>query len=49
MKDAKYFFDMRQGTNNAYQLADQKILILSKSGQVRDIVEAPDLPNIKAK
>ena len=47
-KDAKYFFDMGQLTNNAYQLADQKILILSKSGQVRDIVEAADLPNIKA-
>ncbi len=47
-KDAKYFFDMGQLTNNAYQMADQKILILSKSGQVRDVVEAADLPNIKA-
>lgn len=47
-KEARYFFDMGQLTNNAYQLADQKILILSKSGQVRDVVEAADLPNIKA-
>jgi HD superfamily phosphohydrolase len=47
-KEAKYFFDMGQLTNNAYQLADQKIMILAKDGQVRDVVEAADLPNIKA-
>jgi HD superfamily phosphohydrolase len=47
-KEAKYFFDAGQLTNNAYQAADQKILILSKNGQVRDVVEAADLPNIKA-
>lgn len=47
-KDAKYFFDAGQLTNNAYQVADQKIMILSKNGQVRDVVEAADLPNIKA-
>lgn len=47
-KDAKYFFDMGQLTNNAYKMADQKILILSKDGKVRDVVEAADLPNIKA-
>jgi len=47
-KEANYFFDAGQLTNNAYQVADQKILILSKNGQVRDVVEAADLPNIKA-
>lgn len=47
-KEAKYFFDAGQLTNNAYKVADQKIMILSKNGQVRDVVEAADLPNIKA-
>lgn len=47
-KEAKYFFDAGQLSNNAYQVADQKIMILSKNGEVRDVVEAADLPNIKA-
>lgn len=47
-KDAKYFFDMGQLTNNAYQMGNQKIMILAKDGSVRDVVEAADLPNIKA-
>lgn len=47
-KEAKYFFDSGQLTNNAYQEADQKIMILSKNGEIRDVVDAADLPNIKA-
>lgn len=47
-KEAKYFFDSGQLTNNAYQAADQKIMILSKNGEIRDVVDAADLPNIKA-
>ena len=47
-KDAKYFLSHGKVTNNAYMASDQEILILSKSGRVRDVVEAADLPNIKA-
>lgn len=46
--DAEYFHSTGQLSNNAYISDDQKIMILSKSGQVRDVVEAADLPNIKA-
>jgi HD superfamily phosphohydrolase len=46
--EAKYFFSHGQVTNSAYMASDREILILSKSGQVRDVVEAADLPNIKA-
>lgn len=46
--EVKYFFSHGQVTNNAYKVSDQQILILSKSGEVRDVVEAADLPNIKA-
>lgn len=48
VKDTKYFFSSGQLTNNAYLADDNKIMILSKSGKVRDVVEAADLPNIKA-
>lgn len=47
-QDAKYFFSHGKVTNNAYKTSDREILILSKSGRVRDVVEAADLPNIKA-
>lgn len=47
-KEAKYFFSTGKLTNNAYLSDDKKIMILSKSGSVRDVVEAADLPNIKA-
>jgi HD superfamily phosphohydrolase len=47
-KEAKYFFSTGKLTNNAYLSDDKKIMILSKSGKVRDVVEAADLPNIKA-
>lgn len=47
-KEVKYFFSHGKVTNNAYLSSDKEILILSKSGTVRDVVEAADLPNIKA-
>lgn len=47
-KDVKYFFSTGQVTNNAYLSNDKKIMIVSKNGEVRDVVEAADLPNIKA-
>ncbi len=47
-KEVKYFFSTGQVTNSAYLANDQKIMILSKNGEVRDVVEAADLPNIKA-
>ncbi|WP_286745636.1 HD domain-containing protein [Roseivirga sp. UBA1976] len=47
-KDVKYFFSTGQVTNNAYLANDKKIMIVSKNGEVRDVVEAADLPNIKA-
>ncbi|OEK01889.1 phosphohydrolase [Roseivirga sp. 4D4] len=46
--DAEYFYSTGQLSNNAYISTDQKIMILSKSGQVQDVGEAADLPNIKA-
>jgi HD superfamily phosphohydrolase len=46
--EVKYFFSHGKVTNNAYKVSDREILILSKSGAVRDVVEAADLPNIKA-
>ena len=47
-KDVKYFFSHGKLTNNAYMASTQEILILSKSGEVRGVTEAADLPNIKA-
>lgn len=47
-KEAKYFFSTGQVQNNAYLSNDKKIMILSKNGEVRDVVAAADLPNIKA-
>lgn len=47
-KDVKYFYSYGKVTNSAYVPAQGEISILSKSGQVRDVVEAADLPNIKA-
>ena len=47
-KDVKYYFSHGQLSNSAYMASDKEILILSKSGQVRGVTEAADLPNIKA-
>lgn len=46
--EAKYFYSSGKLTNNAYHSTDKNIFILSKNGTVRDVVEAADLPNIKA-
>ena len=48
LKEAKYFYSAGKLTNNAYHSTDKNIFILSKNGKVRDVVEAADLPNIKA-
>ena len=48
IKEAKYFYSSGKLTNNAYHSSDKNILILSKDGNVRDVVDAADLPNIKA-
>lgn len=47
-KEADYFYSSGQLTNSAYLATDQKIMILSKEGDVQDVMEAADLPNIKA-
>lgn len=47
-KDVKYYFSHGKLTNSAYMASDKEILILSKSGEVRGVTEAADLPNIKA-
>ena len=48
LKEAKYFYSSGKLTNNAYHSTDKNIFILGKDGNVRDVVEAADLPNIKA-
>jgi HD superfamily phosphohydrolase len=47
-KDLPYFFSHGKVTNSAYKTSQGEISILSKSGEVRDVVNAADLPNIKA-
>lgn len=47
-KDLPYFFSHGKVTNSAYKASQVEISILSKSGEVRDVVKAADLPNIKA-
>jgi HD superfamily phosphohydrolase len=46
--DSSYFFSCGTLTNEAYVAEGQKINVLTKSGKVIDIVQASDLPNIKA-
>ena len=46
-KDLHYFFNHGSISNNAY-LAKDRILILTKKGEVIDVAQAADLPNIKA-
>ena len=46
--DSRYFFAYGQVTNKAYIAGGQTINILTKKGNVIDIAEAADLPNIKA-
>jgi len=47
-KDLHYYFSYGKVTNSAYIASQGEISILSKTGEVRDVVEAADLPNIKA-
>ncbi|NOS57316.1 MAG: HD domain-containing protein [Cyclobacteriaceae bacterium] len=47
-KDANYLFSYGTVSNEAYITGGQPINILTKTGQVIDIVEASDLPTIKA-
>lgn len=46
--EASYFVGHGEISNAAYILKDEKINILTKKGNIVDIVEATDLPNIKA-
>ncbi|MEM9857224.1 MAG: HD domain-containing protein [Bacteroidota bacterium] len=46
--DSRFLFSYGEVTNKAYIGEGQSINILRKSGQVIDIAEAADLPNIKA-
>lgn len=47
-KEASCFVKKGTVSNSAYIVSGQSINILMKSGQVQDVVEATDLPNIKA-
>ncbi len=47
-KEAKYFVNTGFVSNSAYVVKDQSINILSKKGEVIDVAQAADLPNIKA-
>lgn len=47
-KKAKYFVRKGTVTNSAYISSGKSIKILMKSGEVVDVAEASDLPNIKA-
>jgi len=45
--EVKYFFDEGSISNSAY-LSQQRIFILTKKGNIIDIADAADLPNIQA-
>lgn len=47
-KHAKYFCNTGQISNSAYLKKGKSIKILTKSGEIKNIDEASDLPNIKA-
>lgn len=47
-KEASYFVKKGTVSNSAYIVSGQSINILMKSGEVMDVVNATDLPNIKA-
>lgn len=46
-EDIKYFYDEGSISNSAY-LSQQRIYILTKKGNILDIADAADLPNIQA-
>lgn len=47
-KQVKYFFSNGTTSNEAYLSKGDKINILTKKGEIKDIAQASDLPNIKA-
>jgi uncharacterized protein len=47
-KEASYFVKKGTVSNSAYIVSGQSINILMKTGEVIDVVDATDLPNIKA-
>lgn len=47
-EDMRYFTGSGKISNSAYIASGEKIKILTKKGQIVDIVKATDLPNIKA-
>jgi uncharacterized protein len=47
-EDINYFLSYGVITNSAYFSGEQKILILKKNGELLDVAQASDLPNIKA-
>jgi HD superfamily phosphohydrolase len=46
--DTSYFFSLGTLTNEGYVMDGQPIKVLTRSGELRDIAQASDLPNIKA-
>ncbi len=48
LADAEYFVTYGKLTNAAYQPKDEGILIATRRGELKDVAEASDLPNIKA-
>lgn len=47
-EEVNYFLSYGVITNAAYLSGDQKIQILKKNGEILDVAQASDLPNIKA-
>ena len=47
-EEANYFVKKGAVTNSAYIATDKSIKVLKKDGSIIDVVEASDLPNIKA-
>ncbi len=46
--DTSYFFSLGTLTNEAYVMDGQQIKVLTRTGELLDISQASDLPNIKA-
>lgn len=46
--ETPFYFSHGEVTNAAYVMEGQSIKILTKKGEIKDILEAADLPNIKA-
>jgi HD superfamily phosphohydrolase len=48
LAEAEYFVTYGKLTNAAYQPKDEGILIATRRGELKDVAQASDLPNIKA-